>query len=729
MATPEPPDLTVDLERTAEKWYAGAIKHGGLEAALHAILKPVIGLVAGIVGFLFSILDPIALAIGKAIIEGFNTAAGGPLGTLLELAATEFREAIGGGGGKFGGTAEAGREIAAAFIDRIIRDTPSNDEWGITPSLDPAKSFLGMMTEVGLRGWAMDLLAELETVGLIHAFEDLIGIISRTMGFGRLARVALKPIIDATIGASVLNYVNLAYRPHLLGEGLAVREVIRGVKDGAWLDEELGRQGYSGDRIAAIVEANRVRIPLADLDRLVRAGIQSPQAFIDDAAGAGYTPEDGSLIRQAMDLTRRDALNQKTLDVGLQLLHDGVYTEGQFQQLLTTLQIPVDEQAQWSIIATLRLLFPRKVLSVAELNELLARNLISTGEYRDQLDRHGYSPADAVLLELLQQAITHDKQSAAAAREQIRQEKATAAAQKKAQEAVAAAARKQELAAKRKDQQDFIQAKAAAASQAAIDRITQTAHALTERHALIDQAEKDKLLTATEAEQQRAQLATLTAQHTAQTAAHQQQMTAIDEEAKAVDASHVAETTTAAKVAETTAAAQQRAAVDQQILDARRADRQAGYALARVSAQASFDAGEITAGALAKKLRAIDLQEQKDITSEDLTELQIEKATQAAETAAAKGQIDITALQEKATIAPAASRRRQDAIAAGLADHLSTAADVGTRRVAQLSELANKRIAAADAAATRRGALDQELAQQRIALEELIQSRKPKPPG
>jgi hypothetical protein len=718
-----------DLERLAEKWYAGAIKSGGLAAALSSVLKPIVGVFAGLLAFLFSILDPIALAFGKAILEGFNKAAGGPMETLLSLALAEFEEAIGGsGGGKFGaGSAAFG--IADKFISRIESAAGGPGAFGVEPSLEPAKNFLAMMTEVGLRGWAMDLIAELESFGLIHAFEDLIGVISRTMGFGRLTRVALKPIIDATIGQAALAKVNLDYRPKLLSEGLAVKQVIRGLKDAGWLDQELGRQGYSSDRIEAILADARKYLPIADAANLERHGIFTEAEFDTDATNQGYTGPDASLLRTASALSIEDSLHTKILDVALQQLHDGIIDEAQFVGMVSDLKVPIGEAAAWGEIARLKLTLPRRTLTVLELKDCLKRNLIALDEFRQRLEGLGFSAEDATLLELLEHATLTDAAAAKQAKADIAAQKAAAKAAAAAAKVTAAAEKAAALAKKKADAAAFIAQKQAAAEQAHIDRIKLTEQALVEHEQLIADAHAQKLITDQQAVVARAQLTTVQQQHTAQVTAAAASRAATVAEQNTIDGLAVQEKITAEKVAATTKAAKARADLDQQLLDARQADRVAGFQLARQSAQDSFDAGEITAAALSKKLRAIDLQEKKAIAAEDVTKLQTTRAQQAAESAAAKGQIALDALAAKPTTLPAATQRRQDAIAATLADHVSAIAAAGTAKTTALSTLASTRVQQLDAQNTARAQLDQQLADARIALEQQIAANKPKPPA
>jgi len=731
MFPPVPPPLgeetLPDLERLAEKWYAGAIKSGGAAALLSSILKPVVGLVAGILGFLFSVLDPIAVALAQAILNGFQTAAGGPMDAIAQIALTEFQDALSGGGGRFSGAGQAGRGIASVFIDRIVASSSGGGSGGVAPSLDPAKTFLGMMTELTVRGWALGLLGELETAGFIKGFEDLIGDISRSMGMGRLARVALQPLIQTIIGGPAVQFINQQYRPTLLNENLAVKQVIRGLKDQAWLSDELGKQGYSDDRIEAILEENRNHLTPPDLTRLLSDAFIDDAAYTDALKNQGWLEGDIPGLQRAIELTQEETLKRTVAQESLTLLKDGAITLDTFDTQIDTLAFTQNETHIWKFVGSWRASLPRRSLTVGQLESCLAKNLITLGEFRDHLTALGFSTDDATLVELLQQTTLTDKAEAAAAKKDIAAQKAAAAEQKQAAKIQAAKEKATSAAQAKADRLASLKAKQAAADAAHLARVQQTEAAAAAHAALIADAEKAKLITSEQAAAAKVQLTTITEQSKIQAAQAIATTSALDQAQSQADAAAVQEKITAEKAAAITSAAQKRAELDQELLDNRQADRVAGFQLARDNAQASFDAGEITASSLAKKLRAIDLQEQKAIASENIVAVQLSKAQLQAEAAAAKAALNVSTLAEKTTALPAATQRRQNAVTAAAAAHLQTVATVSAARTTATANLTAARVAALDAATAKRAELDQQLADQKTALEKQIIANQPPP--
>ena len=718
-----------DFEALAEQLASGMAKAGTGKSLWADLVRNAASMMAALLGFLLASIGIIAAYLAKILARALHVA-GPEIDDLGSAALSELfgKASLGGGGG--GGDPQAtaaalGRGVVAA----IIAGSGGGGGDGITPSAAPAEQFLGSNLEVAFRGWLLDLIGEISTVGQVNAFNHLVAATVSALGMGRLTSHALRPAIDTLIAQPMAQQILQAYRPKLLSEGLAVKEVIRGAKDATWLDTELGRQGYSPDRVEAILNDARKFLPIADMERLARDGAVSDQEFTTDATNQGFLSGDADLVRRALELARSDAVAHSEATIYLGLLRAGDYTIDEYQTMIVNLPLAPDEKPFFSALGTIIAAHPRKHLSLADARTALSKNIIDLGTFRDHLSRLGYSDDDAMTLELLEQHTLADKADAAQAKKQIAADKAAAAAQKKVEATAAAAATKASLAATKAAQHAFVVAKQKAASDAAIAKVQQTEAALQAHDQLIAQASAAKLLTETQAAQAKASLAALTAQHKAQAAASTAQQTALDTAQLSVDQAAVSQQVTAEKIAATTKAAKARVTLDEQLLAARAADRVAGFLLARQNVQDALDAGEITAAAAAKKLRSIDLQEKKAVAAENLTALQTSKAQAAADAAVASGQVTLDTVQEKATLIPAQTKKRQDVAAATLADQTALAAQTQTATMAANADIASTRIAALDAANSARATLDAELAAQKIALEQQIEANKPTPPA
>ena len=725
-----PPDTGLpDFETLAEQTASGLAKAHFGTGFWGDFGRMSIGIVAGLVGFLLSIVTLVAAWLAQLMVKALKVARP----EIDQLAGAAFEELFGrsviGAGTAGSDPAAAAAALGKGVIAALVSSSggPSGD--GITPSSAPGEQFIGSNVELALRGWILDLGGQIETLGQVQIFNHLVDDTVQALGIGRLTSRALRPAIDILIAQPMAQQFNESYRPQLLSEGLAAKAVIRGTKDYSWLETELGRAGYSSDRIVEIVNDQRKFLGLADADRLVRGGVMGELDFADDARSQGFFPGDITLLRRALEFARHDAIVHQEVNAYVALLHSGEIDFNEFQTFINSLQLADDEKPFIVELGQIISSHPRKHLALADCRNALAKNIMSLDEFRTHLARLGYGDDDQTVLELLEQATLRDKADAAQQKKQIAADKAAAAVQKKADQAAASAQKKAAAAQAKADARAFTLAKQQAASAAAVARVQQTEAALVAHEQQIAQAQKDKLLTQIQADQAKATLATLKGQHQAQAANQIAQATALDAAQVSVDQAQVAAQVTAEKVAATTKAARARVALDEQLLAARQADRVAGFLLARQNEQDAFDAGEITAKQLAAKLRSIDLQEKQAIAAENLTALQTSKAQAAADAAVASGTVTLDTVAEKATLIPPLTKKRQDIAAATLAAHTALVAQTGTEQASATAAIASQRIAALDAAAAARSALDSQLAAAKIALEEQIQANKPHPPS
>jgi len=718
-----------DFEKLAEQLAAGLSKHAGFSAFWTSAFRPLLDLFAAMLGLFLALLVEFGAYVAKLMVQAQEVAR--PEFTDLTGVALEeiFGRSVIGSGAGAGDPRAAATAIGQGVINALIAQSGGGGGDGLAPSIAPAANFLGTLVEIPVRGGVLDLVIEAISLGQFHAFNELIENVIQSLGFGRLTRQALQPAIHTLIADPANQFFNLQFRPKLLSEGVAVKQFLRGTWDFGDVEQELGKQGYNPTRVEALVNEARKFLPLADADRLVRGGELSEGEFLQDARNQGFTAEDARLLRRAFLFARRDAIVREQVGAYVGLVRGGEITFEEFRTFVDQLELPPEEKAQYVVVGQIIASHPRRRIGLGDLRTLVARNLISLGEFRDHLERLGFSDQDATLIELLEQRTLADRDEAQKERARIAAEKKAAAEKRAADRQAAAAARRAELAATKKVQREFLIAKQQAASDATIARAQLTADAIAARHRQIDQAARDRLLTTLQVAQARETLKVHEQTHAAQLTAETARKTALDQEQVKIDAAAIQARVTADKAAAVTARAKARAALDQQLLDARQADRVASFQLARQNAEDSFTAGEITAGALAKKLRAIDLQEKKAVAAENVTALRNQQAQAAAEATIAAAQINVEALTDKAGLVPEATRAREDTIAAQLADHLQLVSETGAEQTAQLADLAARRQAAADSAAAAREQLDAALEAQRLDLERQIAANRPKPPA
>jgi hypothetical protein len=402
----------------------------------------------------------------------------------------------------------------------------------LEPSTEGVERYLGSIANLVTRGFVMDLLEEIVPHWKLQFIHHLEESLINGLGLGRVARAALRPYVQTLLATPAEWKVHQAYRPTLLSEGDAARQFLIGNWSSDELGSELGRKGFSDDRIDAIVDGHRKRPSVEQLFHLAEHNIIDEADAIDRVRASGYEADVASLVWEALKAAEDRSLLMAEAGVYLQKYEEGLLTHDEFVRNLRTLGLP-DHTAQLLInIGGARVETPRRLLSEGQLREAWNKSVLTQQEYHDGVVRLGYSEEDATTLVLLNLSNVRDKEEAAQARKQAAADRAAALAAKKQQAAADAAAKKAAAAAER-------QAKAAALAahkqKIAADQLalkTFIAAAARQKQALVDQLHQQQLITTDAAAIARGQidadeqalLASLAGQEAAAKASYERQL-------------------------------------------------------------------------------------------------------------------------------------------------------------------------------------------------------------
>ena len=335
---------------------------------------------------------------------------------------------------------------AAAQVGAKIMDAIAGEQAGpIAPTPVPAQRFLSFMVNLALEGWLEGWVFELLSsaggiVQGVESFAQLDDTLVAATGLSRLSRRALSPLVDAAIATPMEWYAQQRYTPKLLAPGEAIRQFLRGRWTRTQLDEELSRQGYSQDRIEALLAAQRKWLQLADLEWAVWHHYISEDQLREQLRGQGF---DDQLIEQHLKILgdqRLDAVRRRIGDEAIRAyearLIDDLELDLTLQQTIRNPQERLEvrhwaqARRQWNI----------RRLSETDLEDGVRRNIVSLPAYRDRLVRYGYTAEDIITKQLLLQAELRD-----AAEAQTR--KLALEAKRQADEAERLAARAERIAA------------------------------------------------------------------------------------------------------------------------------------------------------------------------------------------------------------------------------------------------------------------------------------------
>jgi hypothetical protein len=392
---------------------------------------------------------PIALAIGRGMIEGENEASD----VMDELAALGIEDLLGvkvgrGGASRRGGA--GGRKGIGNEIGRAILTSVTGTTGALEPGTAAAEKYLGTMAsfaiEGWLEGWTVELLSSLVPgVGNIETFGELDDIMASVMGFGRLSRRVLGPLITTTVVAPMEWHVNKAYRPTLLSAAQISRQLARGKWSQAQAIEELARQGYSDERIEALLATGAKAHSVPDYDLLIRAGAMEEGTAVAALTDSGYTAETAKRELFIERVKRIASFERAMADAAVAAHVAGRISEGELGGFITGATISPQEKAQYTELAIARRLLGQRELTSGEAEQAVKAGILNFIDYRAALRREGRTEDAIDVLDLLLRHDLDKAKDAAALRAQLAAERAD---EKKKRDA-AAAARRAELEAKR----------------------------------------------------------------------------------------------------------------------------------------------------------------------------------------------------------------------------------------------------------------------------------------
>jgi hypothetical protein len=346
----------------------------------------------------------------------------------------------------------AGAPAAHAIVDGLMRAIAGDGGGGaLAPGPEGATRIASAAVQAALESSFNALVPEIASgmlpfdFGKFSAIAELPETIISALGVSRLVRRGLSPLIDATCATPMKWHVNKLYRPELLSAALAVRQFTRGKWTREQLDEELARQGWSADRVDALIHDGT--------QRLSDGTIKSLRALnaLDDAVAKerlrenGWTAQDADVLTKAWALERLYEYGDRELSAIASARIAGEITDTEARDRAGSLLPNDDLRDSFLSYANRSRELSRRHMTHGEIRECVERGIATRADYRRWLDRENYPPDEALMLELLLESTLRGQQEAAKQKERLEAERA---AEKKAA-ADAKAKREAEIAAKK----------------------------------------------------------------------------------------------------------------------------------------------------------------------------------------------------------------------------------------------------------------------------------------
>jgi len=305
--------------------------------------------------------------------------------------------------------------------------------------------FLNESVEAWLRGVSVEFVTEFmpkiaKIGGGIENVQKLQDVIEGALGGSRMVRRVLQPFISATAITPAQWHVNKRYRPELLSPAEASRQFLRGRWTREQLEEELARQGWSADRIEALLNAQRKFFSAGDVRQFVTRNHWTRDEGLAHLQEQGYTQAEAENALRLEGLRRFESLEAQEAAAIVAAYANREIDEAQFRDLMQTFVQNETERTLYTELAGVRRRLNVRQLSSTDERRLAIAGIRAPIDYRRALEREGYDAEAVAALDLELRAILADRRADATL-------KAQQAAERAAEEAAAKAAREARLAA------------------------------------------------------------------------------------------------------------------------------------------------------------------------------------------------------------------------------------------------------------------------------------------
>jgi hypothetical protein len=267
--------------------------------------------------------------------------------------------------------------------------------------MNAARAFLGFAMSFAVREGNTDFFASLIPFGIGEGYKSFAEDLSKSLGLGRLTRLALKPLFQNLVAIPMTWAFNKQYTPTLLGANEAVRAFNNGLFTGDQLNEELARHGYSTERRNALQAFHTKYPPEADLFLLELAGQISSDDHRITLRRIGYDDDNITKLIAAETLHEKRHLS---LQLAQQLIHPlltGTIDLPTYTGVLDRFTLTAEEKTDFAGYATELLSHPRKRLTWAQLAAAFVAGVATVDDIATYLHDEGYRQDDiAILLQL-----------------------------------------------------------------------------------------------------------------------------------------------------------------------------------------------------------------------------------------------------------------------------------------------------------------------------------------
>ncbi len=331
-----------------------------------------------------------------------EVAAGPPLARLAghligqDVSVSELRRSA-----ATGGESALGRAVARFALNAL-----GGSEGDLQPGQAGAERLLTLLTQLVVNGWFEGTAFELITTIFpdMDSFESVAKLpeqLVNALGLSRLSRIALRPLAQVHIATPLEWQLHKQYRPTLLGPSAVVRQWTRGRWDWADVVEELARQGYTDERIDALINEQRKFLSFGDVVFLVRQRTWTREQAVTYLEAQGIETQTASDMLTAAEDQKVVGYYDDQLAAIRRAYVNREITDAQRDGYLSTFLKDDKERTAVELAMETARALNQRFLSPSEAEAAVHAGILAVADYRAVLRREGYVEEAIDVLELL----------------------------------------------------------------------------------------------------------------------------------------------------------------------------------------------------------------------------------------------------------------------------------------------------------------------------------------
>lgn len=300
-----------------------------------------------------------------------------------------------------GADAGAGnRAIGATLLNSLAGGAGAGAGGALEPSATGAEAYMEIVMQLALEGYVEGGITSALSAGFLDKFTELDDILAQVLGLGRMSRRVMQPLMQAKVIEPFRWKVNKTYRPELLSPAEAARQFIRGRWTRERVVEELARQGWSDERIDAILNSQRRFLNPSDVRILVERQHWTGEQGRFHLRDQGYEEDLADDAMRLEGLKRIDQLETQEASALVAAYANREIDKGEFLSSLAAYVSLPTERALLQELAELRRTLNVRQLSVGDVRRLAVKRILSVVDFRRALEREGFAAVSVTALEL-----------------------------------------------------------------------------------------------------------------------------------------------------------------------------------------------------------------------------------------------------------------------------------------------------------------------------------------